>query len=210
MRAIQSVICIGDEFLRGISSTMKGMKSDANLEKHVMLYLYQQYNFTMHHPRQMPGTRPSIARILNALIKAFNEDELLPKYIIIMPDKDIISSINMFDYGITTLIETNINWLLDQMARTIITRREDLKNKRSGTAPAFLPRVFWVEMLQRPYTTNNRLKNIFAQHNKFNRSLKNILQIEHYMEVISLQNMGDTPFFDAFGELSDMGAHHYW
>ena len=114
---------------------------------------------------------PVIIRLFNALVKALNSSPYLPDAIVMIVDKDIIESINRFDYGIRDIIELNIHWLIKQMARAIIGCRESLKKIRPGVAPVELPRIVWLLMLARPFTSDQYFRNIWSQRAKFNTSL---------------------------------------
>ena len=123
-------------------------------------FLYQQFHFEMFYTNPLSATKPAIARIYNSLVEALNKYPHLPKYILVLPDKDVIKSINNWDYGTTTIIEKNLNWLIKQMAKAILSRRDDLHCKRPGSAPVDLPLIIWIPMITRPYTSNQELKRL--------------------------------------------------
>ena len=67
--------------------------------------------------------------------------------LIIIPDIDIIESINCYDFGVRQIIEANITWLLKQTAKLLLVQHDDLHRKHTGSAPINIPQVIWVEML---------------------------------------------------------------
>ena len=112
-----------------------------------------------------------VARIVNSLTEAFNRNDSLPTYIVMMPDKDILKHINHFDYGVSWIISKYVHWICTQMNRMITTRRNKIIDQRPG---ALLtndqPTVIWIGMLERPraaYDTRN-LEKVLALHWKFN------------------------------------------
>ena len=189
---------------------MQGCKANAQIELNSMPFLYEHFNFEMFFTNPLSPTRPVMVRILNALIRALNKHEHLPQYIIVIPDIDILTSLKLYDFGVTNLIDTNLTWLLKQLSRVVITRRENLKQKQMGAAASYLPISVWVKMLQRPYVRDPKLGPILVQHNKFNRSLESILHIEKYMKIIAINDMDNRQYFNAWGGLTSMGALHYW
>ena len=56
--------------------------------------------------------RPAIGRMVNATIEAINQEKKLPKYLIVIPDGDIIRDIEDFDYGANRFLAKQINWLV--------------------------------------------------------------------------------------------------
>ena len=71
---------------------------------------------------------PTIAHIYNALIKALNNIEHLPQYVLLLPDKDITTDVAKlkFSCGGADSLEANINWLLKHIAKVLLTRHDDL------------------------------------------------------------------------------------
>ena len=173
-------------------------------------FLYKMFNFEMFFTEPLNPIRPVISRIYNALIKALNKHEHLPRYVFVMPDKDIIASINNYDYGSRLLIERSIDWLLKQIAKALITRCKDLHKVRKGAALVNLPRVYWIKMLPRPYTTSIELKQILTQRHKFNSGIDSRISIENLMDSIKIYDFDSHSFFDQFGMLTSTGQYHYW
>ena len=66
-----------------------------------------------------------MARLVNALIKALNNKDLkvLPRMIVIIPDEDLIKSINYFELGISNILESAIKWVVTNMQRAIKAKK---------------------------------------------------------------------------------------
>ena len=210
IKALDSIWCIGDRFLDQIHHTMDTLRTSTIAQQGKKMYLHQHFNVHMSYLSSLNPTKTVIARIHNSLVSLMNQEGHLPQYIIIIPDKDIISSINYFDFGIRDLIEKNLNWLIRIIFRTVLSRREALKKTRPGAAPASLPTIIWVNMLTRPLTTNPDLKRLWSQCHKFNSTLDNILTIEKYMKIINLPNFTEHRYFDILGKLTMSGEYHFW
>ena len=173
-------------------------------------YIYEFYNFDCHYLSQLSPLKPLIVRIYNSLIKAINHSKTLPKYIIVIPDKDIIQSLGMYDYGVYDLLEANVSWLVNRLAKAILTRRDQFKKRRAGVIPKELPKFIWVKMLTQPHSANHHLTRVWKLKSKFNKVLDAVIYVEQYMKVIELNNMEEYPYFTQFGELTDAGQHQFW
>ena len=84
------------------------MKSEAAVNRDCLPYLYDNFNITAWYVKQVKTTIPTVGKIQNALVAAFNEYPHLPCYIFIIPDKDIITSIKTYDNGVKKCTTTCI------------------------------------------------------------------------------------------------------
>ena len=68
----------------------------------------------------LSDTEPVIARLYNSMIKALNDQAYLPKYIIFIPDKDIVELLEVFVDGTAgKILEDNIHWLVKNVSRAL-------------------------------------------------------------------------------------------
>ena len=80
----------------------------------------------------LSDVQPFISRIQNSVVEALNESTYMPKYIIIVPDKDLaVNAIEHSYFGHTEMMEESVNWLIGQIAKLLLTRRNDLRDKNS-------------------------------------------------------------------------------
>ena len=172
-------------------------------------YCYEFYNISAWFQTSLVAT-PVIARITNSLIEALNDTIYLPKYVIIIIDKDLVQDEENKGFGAKKAIEDHLFWVVKQISRALLTRREDLKQKCPGAVTADLTRVVWIKMLTRPITRDASLKRIWKLRPKFNDALDNILGIEKYMHVINVPRMDETKYFDERGQLTPAGKRVYW
>ena len=131
VKALKSVWFIGDNFLLNNFNALQMMKSEAAVNKSRLPYLYDNYNIQAWYMKQIKTELPVIAKLQNTLVAAFNDHGHLPKYIFIIPDKDIIESIELFDSGVKKAIFDNLTWLSKAIGRCLVSTREDLKDKNS-------------------------------------------------------------------------------
>ena len=111
---------------------------------------------------QWSNIRSFLARVFNRLVKQLNEEPfILPRYIIITLDKDLIQSADLFDYGVSRIIEDTLKWLLININMVIEMRKEDLAGKHAGAVSTTSePRLVWVGMIRHPENSMN--KKVFS------------------------------------------------
>ena len=153
-------------------------------------YLYSYYNIRYWYPDIYSDVKTSIARTFNSLIEALNTHYLLPKYIFVVIDEDFIISGNLFKFGSGPAIEGQIKWILKEMKRWIMARREDLKDVRPGAV--------------------EDRKRVVKLRTKFNEILNALIQPERFMHIMKIDI--DTSFrnFRTRGQLTEAGKEEYW
>ena len=119
MPALQKVWFIGDEFLRELFVTDRAMRTQATQQQKMSPYLYDYYNIECYYTNPLSSNRSILARILNALIAGLNKNEHLPRYIVMMMDKDVVSASKIYDYGAVETFEKLMCWLLNNVTRNI-------------------------------------------------------------------------------------------
>ena len=121
-------------------------------------YMYANYSLSTWYKSELVSVHPSIVRIYNSLIEALNTEPFhLPKYILVIPDVDVIESLKFYDFQAWELIHQNLHWLNNNIFKSLTHHRNDLKNKRIGSV-SDLPTVIYVKMLARPRTDDETLK----------------------------------------------------
>ena len=56
----------------------------------------------------------------------------LPRYILVILDKDLIENITVLDFGISKTMEDVIKWLLINFNQAIKVRKDDIAGKQLG------------------------------------------------------------------------------
>ena len=150
------------------------------------------------------------ARIVNEVIKALNEEWYLPRFIIIMPDKDLIEEVNFGGFGCKIVFEVILSWMAKEINNALEMRRDDLRYKRAGSVdPDVSTSVVWIEMPTRPFIKTDRGFG-FAQRHTFNKTLKTITDKFGSMSSIALDIPEDRSTFDITGNLSAKGKKTFW
>ena len=210
IEALREVWIVGDHFLHQNFDVFQQQKSTAILDHKDPPHLYQFYGISAWYVNLISFLKPTTARLQNALVKALNKKTYLPKYVIMMPDIDILRTLHAWGPGANEKIESQLNWIIAEVAKLLIVRRDDLKAKHAGSVTADLTRVVWVGMLTRPFTENQTFKKVWALKKKFNGILKSLLHVEKYMHFIEVDHMEERKYFDKFGDLSSSGKHAFW
>ena len=82
-----------------------------------------------------------LSRIPNTFATALNKNKILPKYVVVVLDNDLVNALQYENYGITSMIGSWFEWLAKEIDEMITTTKGQLpiKAKRDG-----FPVVFWV------------------------------------------------------------------
>ena len=152
-----------------------------------------------------------VARLYNALIEALNAQKFrLPKYIVMVPDKDLIEQINFYSFGASTVISAALQWLVHQMELTIEQKEEKIIEKRPGALPPKQTKFVWVKMLRRPQDVTPDVAKSLALRNRFNNALEDVLgqdsKYPHYILSIKAEERD----FYINGMLTDPGQRNFW
>ena len=75
-------------------------------------YLYDYYNVFAYVPAHSLGATRTIARTFNVVVEGLNNKKCLPRFLIVVVDKDIIKDVNIFEYGASKAIVKNVEWLV--------------------------------------------------------------------------------------------------
>ena len=190
--------------------TLNIMKTGAQIAGTSKLYLHESYNIDSYYQTFNNGVR-GLTRIINSLIEALNEHDHLPKYIIFIPDRDIIGAMGNFNFTIAPIIfDLCITWIIQQIEILIQRRKTDLLDRRPGALHLSIdhPSMFWVRMMKRP-TAITECSKIFQMRNKFNNTLEDILTDAKIDAHILSINVPDNEF-DLRGNLTSAGKVTFW
>ena len=172
-------------------------------------YLFTQFNVLSFYPNTS-GNAVILSRVLNALVYTINEYHHLPKHILIMLDKDLITNAKMFDYGAVQAFKNLIKWLVKEFNMIINTRKEDLRNKKPGAITSYAePRLIWVKMLPRPIIESQCACATYSLCRKFNDALEEVIRDDRHSHVLLLQVQANQGNFDCDGDLTLLGRIEY-
>ena len=203
---------IGDSFLKDTFLTLKEIHVTALRGEKPMPYILQHYNMDAFTAPTAPLVRSFFAQMTNALAMGLNDQMRpphLPRYVLIMMDKDFIENINIFDYGAAQAFKDMMKWLLINLNNLIETRKSDLVSKCPrvvSTSPE--PRLIWVQMIRRPDTSAK--KEVFALTRKFNNIPEKVISKDKWSHILKIFVECSQGNFDQWGNLTPRGKHNYW
>ena len=210
---LKDIWLVGDHFLRENFDILQDLRNSMTTKTSIkdQLYIYLFYNVVLYFASGTSRIRSLMARVLNSIIEGLNCKERLPKYVVILLDKDLIESLDYFDFGISEALEECVFWLIKEVNKLFEIRRDDIRGKRPGVlGTATKPRVIWVAMLQRPIVNDACMKEIYSKRNKFNRSLEEGVNKFRYHHILFTDNVVETTHFDGLGKLAAKGKTEFW
>ena len=132
----------------------------------------------------------------------------LPRYILIILDKDLLENITVLDFGISKTIEDIIKQFLINFNQAIEVRKDDITGKWLGVLLTLSePRLIWVQMVKHPFVPNSK---VFALAKKFNTILEETIAGDCRSHILKPHVVLDDNNFDRNGNLSPEGLVTYW
>ena len=202
---------IGDTFVKDSFNALTALKRATIMGgKQPIPYLFNYYDITGHHMKSSANTR-GLARFINPLVNAMNEEPYLPKIILIIPDKNFLMCLKPGKFDSSMLISSALHYTIKQIDKYIDRRQQDLFFKKPGTAPADgTPKIILVRMPKRPSTILISGTEFFSLRGKFNSILKECLldgnAADHYIISIDI----DSSEYDLTGEMTSAGKANFW
>ena len=169
------------------------------------------YNVVLYFVSGVSRVKSLMVRIINSTLEGLNNKERLPKYVLMMLDKDLIENLDYFDFGVTEILDDCLYWLVKEINKIFEIRRDDLKSKKLGSlSTATEPRVIWVAMIHRPIIQDERMKEIYNKRSKFNRALSAAVTRFRYHHIMYIDNVCEESHFDRIGKLTAKGKSEMW
>ena len=199
--------------MKSLWPTALASKNKAVIDKAEKPFLFEYFNVFSLHTSGINKCKSILSRIFNEFAEALNDKEKnLPKYILIIPDKDIIEAAQQSSFGCKVLFNYMINWLASNIFEEIENRKEKLMKKRIGTVLcASDPKIVWVKMVIRPFIKNTDKGYVFAQSKTYNAILEAVLSNFKNMHLIEpAVPAEDANLFDLRRNLSTRGMMVLW
>ena len=202
---------MGDRFLKGLWPSIIAAKTNlAGGGSNSLPYLFNNYNVIPRFAGANTMGKSLLATILNQVIQGINETDHLPRYILLMLDKDVVENIQFGGFGCKIIFECTIEWLSSRIKNAINTRKEDLKQVKIGAFEPGEPRIVWIKMLIRPFIKTTSHGYVFAQCHTFNTILQSTILKFLHTHVLDTELPTDRALFDLGGNLSPTGKDYFW
>ena len=167
MGALFDTWVIGDTFTQDLAQSYEAIRLKAEKcrknDLEPVPYLLQYYNVKFFYKRLSVSVRRTIGRILNSLIEALNEEHKLPRFLVVIIDKDIISDTDVFDPNAERVVADNVAWLIRQISILINRKKSEILDKCPGAVFTGDPKIVFCHMLRRyeRYTPVSKLDLVF-------------------------------------------------
>ena len=123
--------------------------------------------------------RNVIGRVRNCLVEAINEHVLLPKFIIVILEDDLIRAVHHYSDGISNILSTLTKWMASEFHKLLSAHKESLPTKARKFK---YPQVLWTAAVHNKSFSANA--NYYRK--KFNTCLLSVAESFREMEVAML------------------------
>ena len=195
IKALEDMWIVGDRFMNSIFRTLQELKDKAVRADKPTPFIYERFN--VFHFYRSSLTHNAYIRMLNSFVDALNRRPHLPKYILLVPDKDLLEAIDFFNFGITKILGTCLNWLAKQFERMLESRHENIFKKCPGALRLEETKLIWVKMICRPQVkpSDARFK-VLATRAKLNNTLDDLAVWHKNIQIISITSLSYDKDFD--------------
>ena len=156
--------------------------------------------------------------MVHGVVKGLNDNHRLPRYILMIPDKDILTCLHKKNINAALVMGSTIHYLIKQIDMFLERRRQDLADKKKGALLLSDTKVVWVRMLKRPAITHNKdftetsspSLAAYALRGKFNSILEERLfdGKDNCHRIMSIDVQASE--FDRSGSLTSAGKEEFW
>ena len=180
--AFKGVWTIEDDFIYNTFTRFQAAKLEVKMDETTPPFLHEYYNVQFYYQLLLSNIKSFEARIVNSLIDAHNEKTnkfRLPKYILIIPDKDIIESAlsRITGFSIKSIMRESTEYITKEFTKIIVRRKDDLKSKRGGViASSAEPRLIWVTIIKRPFNTHPSKHQVYKMVGKANDVMEEMVR----------------------------------
>ena len=98
--------------------------------------------------------------------KALNESFILPRFIVIVPDWDILKYLDHNTFGVEQVIHKMISWMTNNIICAVEVKKDQLYKIQPGSVTSGEPKIIWVKMIQR-MRTFEKILTVRVKYNSF-------------------------------------------
>ena len=205
--AFFDVWMLGDAFLADIYGELMSMMLPAEKDKkdEPQPYLVERFNIKGKY-KNLGSEKFATTRMLNALTEALNDKNFkLPKYIIVIADKDILNDFQFDKYDSEKNLIQDIRQTTIWKINSIIKRKKlDLYEKKPGAVSPCKTQLIFVRMIRRigPYRPESKINTVCEYRAKFNDALNDgVAKISG--RILTVNSCNAYEDFDRCGNLSN-------
>ena len=116
----------------------------------------------------------------NSLVHLINKYAYLPKFIVVIPEADIIADIGYTDYGVSTAYGKALDWIMNEMKKIILAFKDKLPDKAKIVDE---PHVMWIQMTRHDNYVDDEARG------KFNNVMRALGATQENTAVYFLQQL---------------------
>ena len=156
MQGIESLWILGDTTMNMLAQYRAGTSTTAAASRNES-YIAQHFKMSITASGGKSNINSPIARIINGFIKNYNEQKKLPKWVMIVPEDDLI---NMFlvQNNLSLTYQMVIEFITSEIEKVATAIKESLPNKAKKYGWPF---IIWVEPVLHTNLHDNRLRSEF-------------------------------------------------
>ena len=178
----------------------------------VLPYLEEYYNVEPFYPITSDVKSNATSRIFNAVMDALNKDNKLPRFLVVLLDKDILSDLKLFDFGLSKNIMAILNWLIHQINITVRRKKCHIRSMKPGALGSDDdPTTIFMDMIQRigNFQKDSKITAYNDARFKFNSLLHKVVAKQQH-KIMSIRSCTSPDHFDACGNLTNKGKIEFW
>ena len=207
---------LGDTFLREIFGSYQAMRlqarSQRNREDEFLPYIKENFNVNeFYQSSATSGVKVTMARIINNLQEAVRIRKRIPKYLIVIPDKDILHDVDVTDPDAPEIVNEIVQYFVNQISLLIKRKKIAFIDKKPGSLRGYSPTIIFVRMLRRvgSFSDQSKIYSLLKLRAKFNDALNDaVAKTEH--RILTIRSCNSYDHFDRHGNLSSKGKNYFW
>ena len=133
-----------------MTGTLESLSYEGDKGQSIQPYIRDYYNLHVYHNNklQTAGTDMAVARVINNLLGAIMERKRLPKYLIVILDKDLIQQdVDVFEDDAAEVVQELVRWITRKIDVIFRRRKLDILDKKPGALTGFTPKVIHVRIV---------------------------------------------------------------
>ena len=206
IQPLKELWVIGDAYINEYFHELQKLQ-DQKKEKKQSLFIFKQYRVRCFTARPLSEITNVAVRLVNAFIKALNENQKLPKKVVFIPEWDLIKYIDYYEKDAKQVFFNVLSWMFTKIDRAIQARKDSIAHRCPAAILPHQPMFMWVKMISRHPEYDRALKHC----TKFNAVIEDLVQDrkEHFHLDINYA-MNKQGYFVDHNRLTEEGVFAYW
>ena len=109
------------------------MHESAQKKNQKDMFIYEQFNVKCFTLNPLSALHNVPARIVNAFIKALNECNKLPEFVIVIPDWNLPKFVNFFGDEAKLVLYEVMSWIVTSFNHAIQSKKDGLSHRKPGS-----------------------------------------------------------------------------